>query len=170
MAHLWVRGFLPGSREAASTCAWAVVQLDEGAFVLGVALLLRSRSAEGESWLVMSARHAAVRLNGVRLLTGFRVLADRDELYVDGVGRAFFSTERLAQVEPFPSADRPVGCARCRGLLMVAGSPAVQCPLCRVWMHQSDEYPCWSHSDRCVAPCPQPTALAGQYRWTPEGL
>ena len=49
-----------------------------------------------------------------------------------------------------------------------AGTPAVQCPACGRWFHQSAELPCWTYSDHCL--CPQPTALDCGYQWTPHGL
>ena len=168
MAHLWVRDSHPDARDAASLGDWAVMRLDEGAMVLGAALLLRSCSADGESWLVMSAMHAGVRLNGGRLLTGFRVLADRDELCIDGVGRAFFSTERLASITPFPGAERPVRCARCR-IVLNAGMPSVRCPACGALTHQSDDRPCWVYAEHCPQ-CSQATALDFGFCWSPEGM
>jgi hypothetical protein len=145
-----------------------VLPLAAGARALGPARLLRSRSADGERWLVMCAARASVRLNGVLLRAGIRVLRDRDELQVDGFGRVYFSTEQLARVEPFAPGERAAVCPRCKQAI-AAGSPAVCCPQCGVWYHQSDEFPCWTYAPRCVL-CPQPTALDAGYRWTPEGL
>jgi hypothetical protein len=168
MAHLWVQ-VLRGEHAGHSTSGeWSVMPLPDGAFVLGAALLLRSRGADGESWLVMTAKGAGVRLNGVRLLTGFRVLADRDELCIDGVGRAFFSTERLATVAPFPGAERPVRCARCRSVLD-PGKPSVRCPSCGALTHQTEDRPCWVYGEHCPQ-CSQPTALDFGFCWSPEGL
>jgi hypothetical protein len=179
MAQLWMQ-------DQSSGAEWVVMPLSEGAFALapgdalpvrprragtdcvGAALLLCSRGPEGEAWLVMGATQAGVRLNGAPLRTGVRVLQDRDELDVDGLGRVFFSEERLVRVEPFPGGERPVFCPRCKQAIS-AGSASVQCPQCRVWHHQCDDLPCWTYAERCAL-CDQPTALDAGYRWTPEEL
>jgi hypothetical protein len=178
MVQLW--------RQDPTTAEWGPLSLDgEAAFALsaaglapdgardaatraGAALLLRSRTPDGEAWLVMSVAPGGVRLNGAPLLAGIRVLSHRDELQVDGLGRVFFSTECLPRVEPFPGADRPVVCPRCRGAL-APGAPAVHCPQCKIWVHCSDEKPCWEYAETCPM-CPQPTAADTGYRWTPEEL
>jgi hypothetical protein len=136
-----------------------------------VALLLRSRTDQGETWLVMNATLASaaggVALNGVPLHAGIRVLADRDEIRIEGLGRVFFSTEELACVASFPGADTPTFCPRCKQEV-TAGSPAVRCPACQRWYHQSDEYPCWTYTAQCL--CGHPTAMDTSYWWTPNGL
>jgi hypothetical protein len=177
MPHLWVR-------DESAAGDWLVTPLDGGAFALPAgaaqprarrrpaeaarsttALLLRSRLPDGETGLVMGVTAAGVLLNGEPLRTGIRVLADRDELHVDGVGRVFFSTERLARVEPCPGAEPAVRCVRCKQIIE-PGTDAVRCPQCGVWYHQSDDLPCWTYTPHCVL-CPQPTALETGYRWTP---
>ncbi len=165
MAHLWIN-----EREIVSPGEWAVMPLTEAAVALGggSVLLLRSRSAFGDQWLAMTATPRGVRLNGSPLLTGIRVLDDRDELHIEGMGHVFFSTEALAVVESFSGSDRPVRCPRCKESI-AASSPVVRCPQCGVWHHQSEEFPCWTYS-ACCALCPQPTALEAAYRWTPEEL
>ncbi|MBM4093116.1 MAG: hypothetical protein FJ276_27460 [Planctomycetes bacterium] len=53
---------------------------------------------------------------------------------------------------------------------LISGAPAVCCPICRAWHHQTDERPCWTYSDFCAA-CPaQRTALDGRLSRTPEDL
>jgi hypothetical protein len=161
------------ANRAPVTITWAINPLDDGAVALqahqhdavGTALFMRSRLPDGETWLVMGVTAAGVLLNGEPLRTGIRVLADRDELHVDGVGRVFFSTERLARVEPCPGAEPAVRCVRCKQIIE-PGTDAVRCPQCGVWYHQSDDLPCWTYTPHCVL-CPQPTALETGYRWTP---
>jgi len=131
------------------------------------ALLLRSRTDQGEVWLAMSATPAGVALNGAPLHAGIHVLADRDEIRVAGLGRVFFSTEQLARVVPFPGAGTPAFCPRCKQEV-AADSPAVRCPACQRWYHQSDEYPCWTYTEQCL--CGHPTALDAGFQWTPNGL
>jgi hypothetical protein len=160
---------------------WAVASLDGEAFSLvpgpgqtpclragaeaadASPTLLRSQSDGRESWVLTGA----ARVNGMPLLTGIRVLRDRDELEIGGLC-AFFSTETLALVEPLPHGDTPVFCPRCKQEI-AKQSAAVQCPQCRVWHHQSDDLPCWTYSERCAL-CDQPTDLSADYRWTPEEL
>lgn len=177
MPHLWVR-------DESAAGDWLVTPLDDGAFALPAsgapprvhrqlaeaargtaALLLRSRLPDGETWLVMGLAPSGVLLNGEPLRTGIRVLADRDELHVDGVGRVFFSSERLARIEAFPGAERTVRCPRCKQIVE-PGSAAVRCPQCAAWYHQSDDLPCWTYAPHCAL-CPQPTALETGYQWTP---
>jgi hypothetical protein len=168
MAHLWqsrVRHVANGE----TICSWCVVPLSGGAMAVGSALLLRCRDAAGETWLIMDARPPRVHLNGSSLTTGIHVLHDRDEICgIPGVGRMFFSTEVLARVEPYPGAERPASCPRCKQPI-TAGTPAVRCPGCGVWYHQSEDFPCWTYSETCAL-CPQLTALDAGYRWTPESL
>jgi hypothetical protein len=168
MAHLWVEGSWTGHGEP----EW-VVQPLAGKWAVPLpaartaALLLCSRAAAGESWLIMNVVPAGVALNGAPLRTGIRTLADRDEIRIAGLGRVFYSSERLAQVQPFPGADRRVDCSRCVQE-MLPGTPAVCCPRCERWMHMSTELPCWSYAETCL--CPQPTTLNAGYQWTPNGL
>src|ERR1035438_345285 len=95
-----------------------------------------------------------------------RVLADRDEVAIPGVGSAFYSTEVRAEVTEFPGAERAVFCGRCRQAIK-AGSPAVKCPGCGIWYDQSHEFPCWRYSEHCAF-CSQFTALDAGFNWVPE--
>jgi len=177
MAHLWIEESSSGDAEP----EWMVRPLDgesvvplpaahhalRDGVVRAAALLLHSRLAEGESWLIMNVTSSGVVLNGAPLRTGIRRLADRDEIRIAGLGRVFFSSERLAQVQPFPGADRRVDCPRCLQEIR-PGTLAVCCPLCGRWMHMNDELPCWSYAETCL--CSQPTALDAGYQWTPNGF
>jgi hypothetical protein len=108
-----------------------------------------------------------LRVNGLPLGgIGARVLSDRDEIAIPGVGSAYYSSEVLAAVVPFPASDRTVFCGRCRQAI-AAGSPAVKCPNCGVWYDQSDELPCWRFGERC-AYCTTLTALDAGLTWVPQ--
>jgi hypothetical protein len=159
MAHLWVN-------ERAGVPGWSPVPLDGDVAPLGdAAALLRHASSGPMLWLLVGP--PTLRVNGESLAAGIRVLRDGDELCVAG-SRMFFSSESLTVVEPFAGDLRPVRCARCK-LEIVAGAPAVRCPACSVWHHQSDETPCFTYAPRCAL-CDQPTALDAGFRFTPEAL
>jgi len=180
VAHLWVRD---------GAAQWAIASLDCGqAFALRSdpaapvrlrsqrqkgknqesAIIVRRQKAGEETWVLISRDTAHVRVNGLPLVIGMKVLQDRDQIRVDGVGRMFFSTERLPHVEVFTGSEKAVFCPRCKSEIL-DGSRAVRCPQCEVWHHQSEELPCWTYSERCAL-CDQPTDLNASYRWTPEGL
>ena len=129
-----------------------------------------------EQWVLTGGGQKPVYVNGERVVTGVCVLRDRDEILY-GVSRVFFSTERLPQVQPFPGAEQPIACARCRQVV-VAGSLTVQCAgaNCGLWFHQTEELPCWtgysSQRFKTCAMCDCPAVLYpdADFRWTPEGL
>jgi hypothetical protein len=163
--------------------AWAVAPLDGEAFELtgvgvkprgagkaGLAtgLVLRRQGPDGESWLLLAGPSCNVRVNGLPVALGARVLGDKDEVLVGGAGRLFFSTERLVRVEEFPGVEGGGSCPRCKQAISPQ-CPAVRCPQCGVWHHQSDELPCWTYSPRCAL-CDHPTELTAGFRWTPEGI
>jgi hypothetical protein len=109
---------------------------------------------------------------------GARLLCDKDEIVVRVNGspaalHCYFSTERQAEVVPFPGADGvEVRCARCRQPIE-KGQMAVRCPNpgCGVWHHQDAESNllCWNYGAVCAL-CPHTTHLDGTFRWTPEDL
>ena len=133
--------------------------------IAGVAQLRRAATPHGARWVVIGP--PSLRLNGAALDVGIAVMVDRDELCVGG-RRMFFTTESVPTVVPFPGSDRPVSCARC-GSVIAPGSPAVACPTCGLWYHESEELPCWTYGPHCVAD-DQPTALDAELRFSPEDL
>jgi hypothetical protein len=167
-------------------CEWPVAPLEGNAHTLGGdaevslrprpladaedgarPLILRAPSPSGdEQWVVIHAPGTGLRINGTALATGIRVLSHRDELRLAGVaGRAFFSLEGLARAAPFDGVEGS-RCPRCqRGI--EPGTPAVRCPQCGVWHHESEEFGCWSYSPNCAL-CDQHTELDAGFRWTPE--
>ena len=147
---------------------------DEGPPVLPLncAILRRCDTDSGPRWALLAPPGAKLHFNGDSLRLGIGVLRDRDEIRIEdpqgNSRRYFFSTEELARVEtlpPVPSA----ACPRCK-LALMPGDPAVRCPTCGVWHHQTDDRPCWTYAERCAACQSQPTDLAASYRWTPEEL
>lgn len=126
---------------------------------------LRLQAAENDSWVLLARPMSVVRVNGSPVVAGMRVLRDRDEIVIGG-SRSFFSTERLARVEPFPGSEGATFCPRCKQEI-VKDSPAVQCPGCRSWYHQREDLGCWLYSPSCQL-CDQSTPLDAGYRWEPE--
>lgn len=163
MAHLW---FPESVDDGAAGAAWTLRPLDGGTALDADTRVMLSAAPDGDRWVLLGA--PAVRVNGSPVDTGILVLRDRDEICA-GAQRLFFSTEQLAVVAPYPGAVRPAFCPRCK-LEIESGSPAVACPRCRVWHHQSDDLlPCWTYSGRCAL-CDQVTALDADFQWTPEEL
>ena len=131
-----------------------------------VARLFPFREGNTDRWVALAGPASHLRVNGIPLAAlGMRVLADRDEVSLPGVGSTYFSTEVRAGVVQFPGAERAVFCGRCRQAIQ-AGSPAVRCPHCGIWYDQSEELPCWRYSATC-AYCENSTALDAGFSWTP---
>jgi hypothetical protein len=135
------------------------------------ARLLRSAGPEG-TWVLLTEEPGAVRVNGLPLPLGMRVLRDRDAIRLGARGTVFFSLEALPRVVEFagPEGTR---CARCK-LPIHAGYLAVACPGCGLWHHSGPDKdgvdrPCWTYADTCAF-CPQPTRLDGSFTWSPEDL
>ena len=166
MAHVWFRNPAGADPGQSAPAEWSLMPLDADALTIHPsARLLRRTTAQREVWLLVGA--PAVRVNGIPLDAGIRVLRDRDELRT-GDDRRFFSVESLAVIAPFPGGERATFCPRCK-LEIAPDSPAVRCPQCGVWHHQSDELPCWTYAAHCML-CDHPTALDAGFRWTPEEL
>ncbi len=178
MAHLWVA--------VSNNDDWAIVNLDgnSNAVVLsrdagnpirvrrgptdnGAALILGAgRQGEQEVWVLLLREGTDLRVNGMPVLGGLRVLRDRDEIAVGG-SRLYFSTERLARVDPFPGIEeRVVACPRCKQPIQ-PHTPSVRCPGCGLWHHQTEDLPCWTYSAVCSM-CNQKTDLDAGFSWTPE--
>lgn len=175
MAQLWVRDL----------GEWAIVDLDGiarraidfGSWASdgsasdpagGGPRLVRIEDGVDPLWVLLTPPGTPVSLNGLRLLTGFRILRDRDEIRLGGGSPLYFSTETLAKVLPLPDGGRDTSCPRCKQVIE-AGKPAVRCPGCGVWHHASEEYPCWTYAPTCAL-CPRPTGEDTGFQWTPEGL
>lgn len=132
---------------------------------LAPALLVRS-AADACAFALIARDETS--LNGTPLRCGLSMLSDRDEIrFADG-RRFYFSTERLATVEPFPDVDKPAKCVRCKTALD-RGDDAVRCVGCDLWFHQTTELGCFAHAANCPV-CETATALDTGYRWTPEEL
>jgi len=154
MAYLW-------QREAAG---WAARALSRDSLQYAPGIVLVREAASG-AWVLCCAPGLGVRVNGHPVRIGLRVLADRDEIRVPGEASTYFAAETLPRVEQYTSADA-VRCARCREPL-ARGEPAVRCPGCGTWHHETGDLPCWTYAETCAA-CPGPTAFQRVLRWAPE--
>jgi hypothetical protein len=178
MAHIWLRS---------SAEAWTQAALAEQEYLLAAdsvqprdaastrdaaaPVLRRFGSNPRESaWALIAPPGTDVRVSSHPVRAGICILADRDSIRLSGAAPAYFSTEELARVEPFPHVEEPHYCPRCK-LEIVAGGATVRCPACGVWHHEdaAAERRCWTYAARCAL-CEQPTALDVGYRWTPESL
>jgi len=179
MAHLWIEE---------SPSDWAIVPLPSSGVditatpdgrivrIRGVnqhaadvaAVRVCSGPDTRRQWHLMAPRASRVSINGLPLLGGMRVLADRDEVHVAGCTSFFFSTEELARVVAMAVTDTVITCPRCRQRIE-PGVPAVTCPACGLWHHQSEDLPCWNYAATCAL-CPQLTAVDVGYQWTPMEL
>jgi hypothetical protein len=124
----------------------------------------------GETWLLVGGR--SVRVNGIPLLAGICLLEHRDEIRVDGLEPVWFSTEKLARIQPFPGSDQRTECPRCK-LEIKRGHAAVRCPApgCGAWVHMDpeDELPCWQYGQSKTCPsCEEPNLLAETWTWLPD--
>jgi hypothetical protein len=128
--------------------------------------LIRADVGGTRHWALVTPRDSGIRVNGCAVPAGLCVLADRDEICTGGGRRYFFSTESPAKVEPFPAPEKPVFCGRCRQKIETE-TPAVRCPNCGIWYHQSAGLPCWTYAETCGF-CDHPTALDQGFTWTPE--
>ncbi|MBN2507573.1 MAG: hypothetical protein JXQ71_12850 [Verrucomicrobia bacterium] len=124
-----------------------------------------------QRWALCMRQPGGLHLNGQPVFLGQMPLRHRDEIVLPGGRRMFFSTERPAVITPFPGADQPVSCPRCRREIE-PGQPAVCCPGCGVWSHQIPGYlPCYAYEDTKTCPaCPHPNNLDGSLTWSPEDI
>jgi hypothetical protein len=138
-------------------------------------LLMRSAQNCQDTWVLLSAADAGVRVNTRPLLLGACVLEDKDELTTAVGPTWFFSTETVACVEPLPETTTPAVCPRCRQEI-APREPIVRCPGCGVAHHQSQErgLPCWTGDPdapfETCAQCDAPATLGGDFRWSPNDL
>ena len=127
---------------------------------------MNSGSSDEECWVILAGRESDIKINGLPLFAGLSILHDRDEIRWSPDGFAFFSSEELAAVVDWPHSDRKIVCPRCKQEI-VPETPAVRCPRCGIWHHQSEELPCYTYAENC-ATCARKTGLDALYDWTPE--
>jgi hypothetical protein len=126
------------------------------------------KNASGQDgWLLLTSGQIRVSINGDRLDLGIRALRDKDEIRANE-STMLFSNDQLARVLLFPGIGRPCKCPRCQ-LEIEIGSPAVRCPSCGIYHHQSEDSPCWTYAEKCTI-CGRSTSLGEGSLWTPEGL
>ena len=127
-------------------------------------LLRDGDSPANPRWVLLAGPGADVTVNGGDI-GGIRLLSHRDELRVGGK-LIYFSTEKLARIEPF-TGPQEICCGRC--LREIAPhSPVVRCPQCGIYHHATAESPCWEYAPVCSGCGEQPTQLDADFRWTPD--
>lgn len=129
---------------------------------------LRPLASPRPTWILLAPAGDDVTVNGESVPTGIRTLRDRDVIQLDDRGPVYFSSERLARVTSCPKTERAIYCARCKTLIE-AGSPAVECPRCSAWHHQTAKLPCFRYDETCSL-CQQPTDFDAGFSWCPEDL
>jgi hypothetical protein len=163
MAHIWLQN---EARE------WAAHPLMEGECSFSSSRVpsdvhfLKTKTDNQENWIVLAGHGSDISINGIPLTLGIHVLRDRDEIRWSREGFGFYSSEKLASVVGFPQADRKIICPRCKQEI-VPETPAVRCPNCGIWYHQSQEFPCYSYAPNCAI-CARKTNLGGEFEWIPE--
>ncbi len=177
LAHLWIQN--KETKWEANSLAGCEVSLSSlisgngnhhspAGHPAGGVHLLRTDDANLEQWAVLASEECAITINGIPLLLGIRSLKDRDEIRWSQNGSAFFSSEELAAVVNLPSEDRKIVCPRCKQEI-ASKTPAVRCPRCGIWHHQSEEFPCYTYAEHC-ATCSRKTSLDSGFDWIPEDM
>lgn len=174
MATLWVRSDEGWSaielREDDENAGRAVLEVGGEAGSGGPRLVAYGEAGASLSgWALLDSRPPAQRLrvNGAALVTGVRVLRDRDAVGLGEGGLIFYSTDRQAVVEVLPERRAGARCGRCQTVIE-AGAMAVACPVCRTLHHQTEALFCWTYLERCSR-CDRLTA-EGEFGWSPEVL
>jgi hypothetical protein len=170
MSRLW---------QEVSRQGWRTVPLPAGQVLRGENLGLEGVALFGlaqgsdRGALLMAGPGVWVRVNGLPLLGGARVLDHKDEILLKE-GRLYFSLETTPTLTTFhlSEGDRPPTCPVCRGPIK-DGAAAVQCPGCGRWFHQTEAAegrpakPCWTYAPTCRF-CSHPTAFAAEAAWRPD--
>jgi hypothetical protein len=181
MAHLWMespsdssRGPEPGGQDDLKTRlgpnSWSRIDLRSDALPLDCgsdarASIIPFRDPEGVGgWAILTSAPGETFVNGMPLLLGLRVLADRDEIRFRNSPRMAYSAEEPAQIQPLSESKAPGVCARCRQSIE-AESPAVQCPGCSALYHETQEFPCFTYAETCTV-CSRAARL-GAFLWRP---
>ncbi len=64
-----------------------------------------------ETWVLLAGPLSRMRINGLPIPVGIRVLTDRDAITLDAGHTVYFSSERLAEVIPLPGPRQRQLCA-----------------------------------------------------------
>ena len=189
MAHIWVHQKSSSVDNSSSTTrTWFPIRLnpDEGLVFTKTGIIsshhrqnykdeelgsiMHSRNGDQDYWVLLSSsKDLYVNCDPLTLFK-ICVLKDRDEIRHTGYWRVYINFEEFAVIEPFPGSQNELFCPRCKQNIS-AKDPAVRCPNCKTWYHQSiaEELECWTYSEKCSL-CDQKTDLNGTFRWTPEGV
>ena len=120
-----------------------------------------------DTWVLVWSHDKSVRVNGLRVATGIRVVSDRDEIKIDSMPAVFFSGESQPRIESFPGAESEMFCPRCKNKIE-QNTPVVRCPSCSLVYHENkeEERNCWSYAP--CSGCGTPTEMDGGVRWSPD--
>jgi hypothetical protein len=132
-------------------------------------VMIRSSSLTGSNrvvWCLYCSTPGTVRVSSVPVLTTLSVLRHRDLVTMPGGSHFYFSTESLPQVVPFPGSSQEAVCPRDHQPIQ-ENTPAVQCPRCHTWYHQTDDCPCYTYAETCAS-CKGHTTLEAAFEWVPE--
>jgi hypothetical protein len=139
--------------------------------------VVRADAAAGPAWVLTAGAKADVQVNGRRMAGRLRVLTDGDDIWIgafwQGSQRFVFAADSPPFVVTYYGADfmtdagEQPPCARC-GRRIGMGTPAVECPTCHAWHHESPDARCWTRSTTCSS-CQQATDLSAPFRWRPGG-
>ena len=166
----WVPAKLSSAAVLSGDSIEFVEQIDLDAHRGEVLLYPHEIHSRQATWLLLAPARSEVRVNDTPLESGIWALADRDAIRIPGLATMYYSTERLACVEPFAGPEQ-IYCARCR-LAIAEGDASVTCPQCGVVHHEhgAEGRNCFTYAETCAL-CDQPTDLeSADYQWTPEGL
>ncbi|MBN2329693.1 MAG: hypothetical protein JXR73_21305 [Candidatus Omnitrophica bacterium] len=126
-----------------------------------------------EKWILFVSQSCAakIRVNAIRTFLGIKALQHRDEIFLQGFGRLFFSTDQKIVPQRYQGEGEKLRCPRCQGFIQ-PNQYIVRCPACSSIHHQDAEnqLTCWTYADVCGACHDQPTHLDGEFSWTPENL
>jgi len=109
----------------------------------------------------------STRVNGSSVAGSIRVLRDRDEIVANRI-RMYYSHQSFAKREQYSGECRE--CSIC-GCTITPGETVVQCPMCLVCYHESEDFPCWSSDSTCPTyGCDFETKLDQQVLWLPGAV
>jgi hypothetical protein len=116
---------------------------------------------KGKSWVIEGPK-SKFKKNGLPVDSSNRVLKEKDEIIIHGVGRFIILFERKVEVVKY-DGDRELNCPVCGSQIK---GECVNCPSCSIWTHLQ----CWKFVRRCPTyGCPF-TDLDQREEWSPKEI